>query len=224
MSSMTQLAAIFDMDGTLVDNNPYHLESWQVLFKRHGKPPVSRQTYNESMSGVPGMVILKNFFWDDYDEQELEQLYHEKDAIYYEAYQPYIAPVNGLERLLADLKNAGWKIAIASSAAQRNIDFILDHTPIGRYFDAIVNGTRVHQPKPNPQIFLKAAEELQVKPEHCLVFEDSISGVKAANSAGMQVVAITTTHKADELHPVALTVNDYTVLTVQQLSALFKKD
>ncbi|GAB2695043.1 beta-phosphoglucomutase family hydrolase [Mucilaginibacter koreensis] len=220
---MTQHAAIFDMDGTLVDNNPYHYQSWQVLFERHGLPPLSLQTFNESMSGVPGMVILRNFFGDR-DEQELEALYHEKDAIYYDAYRPYMAPINGLERLLSELKDAGWKLAMASSAAQRNIDFILNTVAIKPYFDAIINGTRVHQPKPNPQIFLKAADELQVAPGNCVVFEDSISGVKAANSAGMKVVAITTTHKAHELHPVNLMINDYAGLKVLQLEALFEKD
>jgi beta-phosphoglucomutase len=220
---MKQRAAIFDMDGTLVDNNPYHLQSWQVLFERHGLPRITQQMYNESMSGVPGMVILRNFF-NGRDENELETLYHEKDAIYYELYQPYMAPINGLERLLNELKDAGWKIAMASSAAQRNIDFILNTVTIKPYFDAIVNGTRVHQPKPNPQIFLKAAEELQVPAGNCVVFEDSISGVKAANSAGMKVVALTTTHRADELHPVNLTINDYAGLTLQQLEALFEND
>ncbi len=218
---MTQLAALFDMDGTLINNNPYHLASWQELFKRHGKPPVSQQTFNEYISGVPSAVVIRKFFDDVHSDEEFQQLTDERNGIYYNLYRPYIAPVNGLENLLAELKNAGWKLAIASSAIQRNIDFILDSVPIRQYFEVIMNSTQVHKPKPDPQIFLKAAEKLQVPPVHCVVFEDSLSGVKAAGSAGMKVVALTTTHKAGELHPVDLVVDDYTGLSAQKLANLF---
>jgi beta-phosphoglucomutase-like phosphatase (HAD superfamily) len=91
-------------------------------------------------------------------------------------------------------------------------------------FDTIVDGPRVSKPKPNPQIFLKAADDLGVNPEHCVVFEDSLSGVKAANAAGMKVIGITTSHTADELHPVEMAIDDYTGLTEHQLAALFEKE
>ena len=110
---------------------------------------------------------------------------------------------------------------MATSATVEDIDFVLNKIPIRDDFEAIVNSTMVSKPKPDPQIFLKAAEELNMPPEKCVVFEDSLAGIKAANSAGMKVVAITTGHTAAELHPVNLVINDYTELNVHKLAALF---
>lgn len=217
-------AAIFDMDGTLIDNNSYHFKSWQNLFQKYGVPTVSTETYNEKMSGVPGMTIMREFFGDGYGDEQLQDMFAEKTRNYKEEYAPFVTAINGLERLLQELKNAGFKLAIASSATASNIDFILDRLPVRQYFDAVVDGPRISKPKPNPQIFLKAADDLGVKPEHCVVFEDSLSGVAAANAAGMKVVALTTTHAAHELRPVDLTITDYTGLTAQKLLHLLKKD
>jgi len=100
----------------------------------------------------------------------------------------------------------------------------LNKIPIRDDFDVIVNSSMVNKPKPDPQIFLKAAEKLNTNPSKCIVFEDSLAGIKAANSAGMKVVAITTGHTADELHPVDLVINDYAGLTPHKLSELFNKD
>ncbi len=220
---MTRYAAIFDMDGTLIDNNAYHFKAWQELFKKYGKPAITRQTYNESISGVPALLTLKKYFGEEHDEQDLKSLQQEKNNLYMQLYQPHIKAISGLEQLLGDLKRAGWKIAMASSSVQGNIDFLFNHVPVKQYFDVIVNGTEVSQPKPHPQIFLKAAENLQVRPDSCLVFEDSVLGMQAAHGAGMRVVGITTTHPAGEMHQVNLSVSDYTGLTAQKLSALFDK-
>ena len=111
---------------------------------------------------------------------------------------------------------------MASSATMEDIDFILNKIPIRGDFEAIIDGSRVSKGKPNPQIFLKAAEELKARPEDCVVFEDSLAGIKAANAAGMKVVGITTGHTADQLQPSGLIINDYTELTVQKLAALFE--
>ncbi len=82
----------------------------------------------------------------------------------------------------------------------------------------------VTRPKPDPQVFLKAAEQLNMPPDRCVVFEDSLAGIKAANSAGMKVVGITTGHTAAELHPVNLVINDYSDLTTQKLAGLFNNE
>jgi beta-phosphoglucomutase len=216
-------AAIFDMDGTLIDNTPYHFKSWQSLFKKYGKGELSKATYYTEMSGVPVMETIRRVFGEGRDEAELKALLNEKEEFYRQLYAPYVAPVKGLVEFLTGLKNSGIKMAMATSATIEDVDFILNRIPIRADFDAIVNSTMVTRPKPDPQIFLKAAETLNMPPENCVVFEDSLAGVKAANSAGMKVVAITTGHTADELHPVNLVIDDYTQLGVQQLAALFDK-
>jgi len=214
-------AAIFDMDGTLIDNTPYHFKSWQALFKKYGKGELSKETYYKEISGVPVMETIKRIFGNDHDEAGLKALLNEKEDFYRREYAPYVAPVNGLENFLTVLKKAGIKMAMATSATVEDIDFILNKVPIRDDFNAIINSTMVSQPKPHPQIFLKAAEKLNIPPAKCVVFEDSLAGIKAANSAGMKVVAITTGHKAAELHPVDLVINDYTELDVHKLAALF---
>jgi len=216
-------AAIFDMDGTLIDNTPYHFKSWQALFKKYGKGELSKQTYYTEISGVPIMGTLRVLF-PDRDEAGLKELLKEKEEFYRELYAPYLTPIKGLENFLTDLKSSGIKMAMATSATVEDIDFILNRIPIRDDFDEIVNNSMVSKPKPNPDIFLKAAEKLNMPPERCIVFEDSLAGIKAANSAGMKVVAITTGHKAEDLHPVDLVIDDYTELTPQILADLFEND
>ncbi|MBS7564291.1 HAD family phosphatase [Mucilaginibacter sp. Bleaf8] len=220
---MKKFGAIFDMDGTLIDNNAYHFEAWKAVFEKYKHMPVSFELYNEKMSGVPGMTVMREFF-PEYTEDEMQRVFEEKSQTYKDAFAPFAAPINGLERLLMEFKNAGIKMAIASSATVANINFILEHVPIRQYFDAIVDGPRISKPKPNTQIFLKAAEDLGIKPEDCIVFEDSISGIKAGRAAGMKVVAITSTHSAQELPPSDLAVTDYTGLSLQKLAALFEEN
>lgn len=214
---------IFDMDGTLIDNTPYHFKSWQALFKAHGKGDLMKRTYETQISGVPVMNSIRRIFGKEYDEAGLKKLFTEKEEFYRKAYAPYVAPVSGLENFLRELKDAGIKMAMASSATVDDINFILDHVPIHGDFDVIVNSTMVTKPKPHPQIFLKAAEKLHMPPEKCIVFEDSLAGIKAGNAAGMKVVGITTNHTAAELHPVDMVISDYAELNVSKMAALFEK-
>jgi beta-phosphoglucomutase len=218
-----QYAAIFDMDGTMVDNTPYHFKSWQAIFKKYDKGDITAETYKSQISGVPIKDTLKDLF-PDADEAKLRSLLKEKEGIYKELYAPFIAPVNGLENFLSELKDAGFKLAIASSATVDDIDFVLNHVPVGKYFDAIIDGNRVSKGKPNPQIFLKAAADLGIEPEDCIVFEDSIAGIKAANAAEMKVVGITTGHPANKLQPSNLIISDFTEVDPQKLTKLFEQD
>jgi len=215
-------AVIFDMDGTLIDNTPYHYKSWKELFKKHGKGDLTKETYYTEISGVPVFQSIKRIFGHDYDNARLEKLFEEKEEFYRKAYGPHVKAINGLESLLTDLKAAGVKMAIATSASITDINFILERIPIRNYFDEIIDSSMVKEPKPSPQIFLKAGEALNTPSENCVVFEDSLAGIKAANSGGMKVVGITTGHTADELHPVNLVINDYTTLSAAKMAALFK--
>jgi len=218
---LKNFTAIFDMDGTLIDNTPYHFKSWQALFKNHNLGVITQDTYKKEISGVPIIETLRRLFGDKVDEAGLKQLLNEKEQYYREIYAPYLAPINGLENFLTELKNAGIKMAIASSATVEDINFILNKIPIRDDFEVIIDGSRVSKGKPNPQIFLKAAHDLQARPEDCVVFEDSLAGITAANAAGMKVVGITTGHSAADLQPSNLVIDDYTTLTVQKLAALF---
>ena len=217
-------AAIFDMDGTLIDNTPFHFKAWQQLFKKRGLPELSREMYLSEISGVPILNTLKKYFGEDLDEAELKVLAKEKQQLYEIAFLPYLRPINGLENFLAELKDAGVKIALATSSNMDDVDFIFETIPIRQYFDVIITGGMVSQPKPSPQIFLKAAEQLDSRPEKCVVFEDSISGLKAGNNAGMRVVGITTAHPTPIISKLAnLAINDYADINLQKLAALLEQ-
>lgn len=205
----------------MVDNTPYHFKSWQAIYKKYGKGEITSEIYKGQISGVPIMDTLRGLF-SDADETRLQALLKEKEGLYKEFYGPYVSAVNGLENLLIGLKNAGVKLAMASSATIDDIDFILSHVPVRQYFDVIIDGNRVSKGKPNPQIFLKAAADLGMKPEDCVVFEDSIAGIKAANAAEMKVVGVTTGHPAANLQPSNLTIKDFTELDPQKLAKLFE--
>jgi len=222
-SGKATFAAIFDMDGTLIDNTPYHFKSWQMLYKKYGKGEITKDTYYKEISGVPVMETIRTVFGERRTDDELKALLNEKEEFYRASYAPYVAPINGLENFLAELKNAGVKMAMGTSATEEDIKFIFNHIPIKQYFDAIIDSSMVTRPKPDPQVFLKGAKKLNMPPAKCIVFEDSLAGVRAANSAGMKVAAITTGHTAAELHPVDIVFNDYTELSVQKLAALFNE-
>ncbi|MFA6084917.1 HAD family hydrolase [Mucilaginibacter sp.] len=217
-------AVIFDMDGTLVDNTPFHFRAWQALFKLHNMGELSKQTYQSEISGVPILNTVKKHFGSQYDDAGLDVLVNEKQELYRQAFQPYLRPINGLENFLAELKDAGIKMALATSSDIHDVEFIFNTVPIRQYFDAIIIGSMVSEPKPSPLIFLKAAEQLNIRPEKCVVFEDSTSGLKAGNNAGMKVVGITTSHPAAVISQVAsLVINDYADITLQKLAALFEQ-
>jgi beta-phosphoglucomutase len=217
------LAAIFDMDGTLIDNTPYHFKAWQQLFKKRGLPELSRETYLSEISGVPIINTIKKYIGDDMDEAEQRAIINEKQRLYRDLFQP-VLPLSGLETFLFDLKGTGFRIALATSSNMDDVDFIFDSVPIRQYFDAIITGNMVSQPKPSPQIFLKAAEQLDIRPENCVVFEDSLSGLQAGNNAAMKVIGITTAHPAEKITKLAnLVINDYADVTPQKLAKLFDK-
>jgi beta-phosphoglucomutase len=221
VSNNQPFATIFDMDGTLIDNTPFHYKAWQQLFKKRGLPELSRETYLSQISGVPILNTIKKYFGEDLDEAEQRALLSEKQRLYRDFFHP-VLPLNGLETFLNDLKRTGVKIALATSSNMDDVDFIFDAIPIRQYFDAIITGSMVSQPKPSPQIFLKAAEQLGTHPEKCVVFEDSLSGLAAGKNAGMKVIGITTAHPAQTITKLAnLVINDYADVNPQKLAALF---
>lgn len=195
---------IFDMDGVIVDNYLYHIDAWGEFCKRHGLN-FKVEEFTREYFGKNNADILQGLYGKTLSASEIDMLGEEKEAIYRELYQPYIKPLDGLVDFMRAVKTQRGKIAIASSAPQRNISFVVEKTGIKKFVDVSVNGNMVKLGKPNPDIFLKAAELLRIQTEKCLVFEDSFSGIQAAKNASMQVVAVATTHKKKE-HDGTLTI------------------
>ncbi|MGE0078046.1 MAG: HAD family hydrolase [Bacteroidales bacterium] len=205
-------AVIFDMDGVIVDNQYYHLDAWEVFCKKYNYP-FDISSFRQKYFGKSNHEILNSLSSKNLTIDEALELGEEKEIIYRDIYRNDIKPIPGLISLLENLKQLGKPIAIASSAPISNIDFVVDSLNIRKYFDVIVDVSMVEFSKPNPDIYLKAAHLLNTNPLDCLVFEDSHSGIKAAQSAGMSVIALATTHKKEELNYNLTIVNDFTELS-----------
>jgi beta-phosphoglucomutase family hydrolase len=214
-------AVIFDLDGTLLDNNDVHLKAWKQYLKENNKQ-ISDEDFKENISGRTNKDAIEHIYQKEMTEDEASKYYLEKEEIYRKMYRSDIAPITGLQDFLEELHKHKIAMAIATSGIQVNIDFMFDHVPIKKYFKKIVNSGDVSKGKPDPEIFLKAAEVLHIPTENCIVFEDSIAGVRAGKSAGMKVVALTTTHTPEELKEADLVIKDYSEINFERL--LFLQD
>jgi len=204
-------AAIFDLDGTMLDNNPYHLNAWKKYLEGKGRK-ISDEEYNANVNGRTNKDVIRYIFGSGLNDEETLNYSLEKEAVYRELYLADIKPVNGLIDLLKFFQDRKIPMAIATSGIQVNIDFMFEHIPVRKYFQAVVNSSHIRMGKPDPEIFLKAAKELGIPAIHCLVFEDSVVGVTAAHAAGMKVVALSTTQSGSELRNADLTVKDFASL------------
>ncbi len=192
-------AAIFDMDGTLVDNSAVHLEAFEQFCARYGVTD-----WREKMQGVFGMGnddIMRRILPESLiREKGLQALADEKEATYRTIYAPRIVPIAGLVDLLGRLRQAGIRCAVGSSGCRANIEFVLEKCSIAKFFDATVSGDQVTRCKPDPEIYLTAAKALGVAPSECVVFEDAEAGIESARRAGIgRIVAIATTLDRAEL-------------------------
>lgn len=184
-------AAIFDLDGVIVDTAKYHYLAWKRLAEELGFDFTKEN--NERLKGVSRMRsldILLEVGGVHFDENIKVELTQKKNNWYVE----YISQMDsseilpGAEEYLKKLRGEGIKIALGS--ASKNALMILDKLNITHLFNEIVDGNKVSKAKPDPEVFLRAAELLNVNPENCVVFEDAEAGVMAAKSAGMKCIGI----------------------------------
>ena len=209
-------AALFDMDGTLVDNSDVHVRAFEIFCNRYGVRDWQERLSNAFGRGsddIMRMLLPEEII----QEKGLQALGDEKEAIYREIYAPTIEPVAGLHSLLELLKGAGIRCAVGSSGCKQNVNFVLDKCQIGDYFEARISGDMVSRCKPEPEIYLTAAKALGVKIEECIIFEDARAGFEAARRAGAGLVvgiATTLTKETIEAENLAdLVVEDFTRIT-----------
>jgi len=219
---MKPAAVIFDMDGTLVDNNPYHVKAWQAFYQKRGLE-LSLDEYKQNINGRVAKDIFPYIFEREIEPDEIVLLSDEKESLYRELYKPHIKPIDGLVPFLEELQNAGLPMSIATSGLPVNIDFLFEHLVIKKYFQSIIDASQITKGKPNPEIFLKAAQSIHADPLSCVAFEDSVSGIAAAKAAGMKVVALTTMQKRGFIQQADLIIDDYTQVNLTMLRELWKQ-
>ncbi len=182
---------IFDLDGVIVDTAKYHFLAWQRLAEEMGFD--FTEDHNEALKGVSRMAsleILLRVGGIVKDDEEKIELATRKNNWYVE-YISHMTPeeiLPGSIDLLNLLRSEGILTAIGS--ASRNAGMILDRIGLRTMFDAIVDGNKIHSAKPDPEVFLKGAEELGLAPENCVVFEDAQAGIEAAIAGGMKCIGV----------------------------------
>jgi beta-phosphoglucomutase len=191
-------AFIFDLNGTMINDMPYHTRAWHNLLNFELGGNFTFEEVKPQMYGKNQEVLVRMFGPDRFTVKEMDRLSLEKERKYQEEFLPYLELLPGLHDFLENAYQKGIPMAIGSAAIPFNIDFVLDNLHIRHYFRAIVSADDVVLSKPNPETFLKAAQLLNVNPADCLVFEDVPKGAEAADNAGMKAVIITTTHEPAE--------------------------
>lgn len=207
-------AAIFDMDGTMIENMAYHKKAWQEFLRRHDIH-LGDEEFQKRISGKKNDQIFEIVFGQKLSGDEIKRYTHEKEAIYRELYKSDIKEVGGLTRFVDQLARAGVKLAIATTAPKDNRNFALESLALEGRFEVILGDEHVTNGKPHPEIYLSTAKMLGVEPRECIVFEDSLPGVESGKAAGMTVVALLTSHGENELSQADSVINDFSEVAVQ---------
>lgn len=183
-------AVLWDLDGTLVDSEEFHWRSWRDTMRPEGV----ELTYAQFLAsfGQRNDRIVPGWLGRDADVARVQRIGEDKEVEYRRLAEAHgLTPLPGAREWLASLRAAGWRQSIASSAPRVNVDMMLRVAGLEGYFDAIVSADDVTIGKPDPQVFLKAAEKLDVPPSRCIVVEDAQAGVEGAKRAGMRSVGVT---------------------------------
>jgi beta-phosphoglucomutase len=191
-------ALLFDMNGTMIDDMPYHIKAWYRILNELGAGISMERTKQECYG--KNHELLERVFPGRFTLEEKDRLSYEKEKQYQAEFKPNLALIDGLDRFLENAQQAGIKMAIGSAAITYNIDFVIDGLGIRHYFDAIVSADDVVHSKPDPQTWNMCAQKMGITAADCLVFEDAPKGVESAMNAGMDTIVITTLHEEEEFN------------------------
>ena len=195
-------AVLWDLDGTLCDSAELHYQSWVTALGEHGIS-FDRQTFARSF-GMNNTGVIRDLLGDPAPEL-IDQISGRKETVYLQSLPGNLHALPGVEDWLRRLHSQGIPMAIASSAPMKNIMITLEALGLQGFFNAIVS-VAGRPGKPDPLVFLEAAQRLGMPVDRCIVIEDAISGVEAARRAGMKCIAVTTTNSAEALQAADMVV------------------
>jgi beta-phosphoglucomutase family hydrolase len=220
MSASATWGALFDWDGVIIDSSSHHEESWERLAREVGKP-LPEGHFKKTFGRKNEFIIPEMLQWTR-ETAEIRTLSLRKEALYREVVaERGVEALPGVRTWLERLQSAGVPCAIGSSTHRENIQLSLGMIGLGEFFQGIVTSEDVTLGKPHPEVFLAAASRVDRAPERCVVFEDALVGIQAARAGGMKVVAVATTHPAEELTSADRTVHRLDELQPAQLAAWF---
>lgn len=216
-------AFIFDLDGVITDTAEYHYLAWKALGEEVGVP--FTREFNEELKGVSRMDSLEKILslgnkQNDFTQEEKEALAASKNEHYVRLIEG-ISPSDiliGIENLISDIKSRGYKLGLAS--VSKNAFSVMDKLGLTAQFDAIVDAAKIKNGKPDPEIFLKAAEMLNVEPKACIGIEDAAAGVDSIKGAGMFAVGV---GSLDSLNKADIVYGSTKELSLDRIIAAYEK-
>jgi beta-phosphoglucomutase len=216
-----QLAVIFDMDGVLVDSYQAHFQSWLALARECGFQFTQRQF--AATFGRTSRDIIACLWGEGLSDRRVAEMDARKEALYRQIISRDFPAMEGARELVLALHQAGFKLAVGSSGPPENVQVTMAGLGLGECFSATVTGREVTRGKPDPQVFLLAAERLAVPPDACAVVEDAPAGVEAARRAGMAAIALTGTAPRHKLAHADLVIDSLKELSPDMLARLIRR-
>ena len=195
---MTTHAVIFDMDGVLIDSGAHHRAAWRALLDELGVAPLAPDSWRLTI-GRPSVEAVPLLLGRPLSGAEAQRLAARKQEHYRRLVTGGPTTVRGVVEFVAELAARSVPRAVATSASRRDVEDLLTRAGLRHRFEAVVAAEDVSRGKPDPEVYLLAASRLGVEPGHCLVFEDAVVGVRAARSAGMRAIGVSTAHTETEL-------------------------
>jgi len=215
------LGVIFDMDGVLVDSYQAHFESWRIVAAEEGLTITEKQF--AATFGRTSREIIAAWWGEGLTEEEIHALDDRKEAAYRQIIAKDFPAMPGARAWLERLRDAGMALAIGSSGPPENIEVILDQLQARSLFRAVVSGADVTRGKPDPQVFLTAAQRLGIPPNDCVVVEDAPLGVAAAHAAGAAAIGFASTgHTRESLAKAELVVDSLDEITPEVVRRLVR--
>lgn len=220
-----RLAAIFDVDGVLVDSFDAHFHSWRQLAAETGVT-FNQRDFAATFGRTSRDIIAR--FWpvNPSDERTIAQLDQRKEAIYRSIVESDFPAMDGATELIQSLHRAGFAIALGSSGPPANIELAIERLTVRDFINTVVTGSDVRRGKPDPEVFLTAAQRLSIPPNKCVVVEDAPAGIVAAHAGGMAAVALLSRgHRREDFaeHPPDLFVQSLRDLSAARLTDLIER-
>jgi HAD superfamily hydrolase (TIGR01509 family) len=210
--------AIFDLDGTVLDNEETYGKAFSYILKKLGVKRINSTRPHTRGIGVSENwpILIKKYKIKT--NKSIDELTVETQREYMKLAKD-VEVKEGFEVFASELKESGVLLALATSNTWPVVEAVFDTTPIEKYFDVVTTGEETFAKKPDPEIFLLTADKLGIKPEDCLVFEDSRAGIKAALEAGMKAVGIKD-EEDEDLDGTSLTIESFEELNPSIVSSL----
>ncbi|MGV4439757.1 HAD family hydrolase [Ornithobacterium rhinotracheale] len=216
-------ALLFDMDGVIVDTEPLHRKAWLAAFAEYGIE--MEPGYYESFTGKATLPVSQEIvekYQLDCTPEELVACKRKYFKDYFDNDEDFdLLP--GVHELIQDLYNNGVKLILASSASMNTINWVFKRFGIEQYFSGKISGAELRESKPNPEIFLKAAEMANAKPEECVVIEDSTNGILAAKRAEIFTIGYKSAHSKNQDYSLAdVVISNFDEVNYEKINIFVK--